>query len=60
MSFKRFYKYLILAFIKVFLKYLLILNFLRVEILKLFCCIVRIKLLFKLLLWWNYIEHTIT
>ena len=59
MSFKRFYKYLI-AFIKVFLKYLLISYLPRVEILKLFRCVVSIKLLFKLLLRWViYIEHTI-
>ena len=51
MSFKLFHKYLI-AFIKVFLKYLLILYFPRVKILKLFCCVAKIKLLFKLLLRW--------
>ena len=42
MTFKRSYKYLI-AFIKVFLKYLLISYYLRAEILKWFYCVVRIK-----------------
>ena len=51
MSFKRFYKYLI-AFKKVFLKYFLISYYFCFEILKLSCCVVRIKLLFKLLLRW--------
>ena len=47
MSFKRCYKYLI-AFIKVFLKHLLISYFFRVEILN--DCFVAVG---------NYIEHTI-